>query len=142
MSFPYGLGFDSFVACAAAGFVVPRWRSRIVWIVMFGAFDAMATLVAGLGWGSREVADLVIVTSVGLVAVPRFRTAWPAALPMLLCLDNLMDALRPVDAVPAGVISVAMATAGFVACSLACGCIAWCVALRRDGVPTPATPFE
>jgi hypothetical protein len=138
---PTELGFDSFVACAAAGLVVGTWRRRVAWIGLFGALDALATLAAGLGWGSSHVAAVVVLTAAALIVVPPMRAARPAALPLLLCLDNLMTAARPIDAVPAGLLSAAMAAAGFVACSLASRCVVRYADRMRHRTATPAVRY-
>jgi hypothetical protein len=81
------LSLDSLVACMTTGVVVRSLQDRVAWVAVFGVADALASLAAGLGFGTSAAGD------------------------------NLLGTARPIDALPAGVGSAAMAVAGLLACS-------------------------
>jgi hypothetical protein len=116
-----GLGLDSFLI----SFALPAARAKssglqgrnwLSWAGAFGAGDALASLARELGPGSAFLA-LAFVAILGNLV--RREGPLLAALPVLLCLDNLMLPRTPVDAMFAGVASFALAALGFAARGLA-----------------------
>jgi hypothetical protein len=115
-----GLGLDSFFI----SFALPslgrkscgsKTRDWLCWAGAFGAGDALASLARELGASS---ACLALVFAMLLWNIVRHEGPYLAALPALLCLDNLVLPRTPPDAMLAGVSSFVLSALGFAAHAL------------------------
>jgi hypothetical protein len=130
------LAMDSFVASIAVGaWLAPRRPGPWIWGMAMA--DALATVVASVGWGSPGVAVGIVIAAVAVASSPRLVALRPFALPLLLCIDNLVAPARAIDAPLAGLLSGASAAAGFAA-SAGLRALVERIVARRYGTTRPS----
>lgn len=124
----FGLSFDSFVICFVLGLSLGDAEPWLPLAGLFGLLDALATLASGLGVSAAGVVlvSLLALAVAALGVGGRARWRW-LALPLLMCIDNLVTPRPAMDAIPVGLTSAAMAGLGFLAAAL----VARAAPLRR-----------
>ena len=109
------LGLDSLLAGLALGSILPSWRGRAVFVLLFGACDGIATLVgAAVPHFAPEppAAALYLIAVALIIQGARRSRMWLYAMPVLFSLDNLAAGNAASDAVGLALSSAAMVSVG------------------------------
>lgn len=110
------LGLDSLLAGLAIGLILPSWRGRAVFVLLFGACDGAATLLGASV--PHLVPELLAAAALYLVAVAliiqgaRRNRMWLYAMPVLFSFDNLAAGNAASDALGLALSSAAMVSMG------------------------------
>ena len=111
----FSLGFDSLLAGLAIGSIVPSWRGRAWFVLLFGVCDGVATLLGAVvphRIPEAPVVALYLLSVVLIILGARRSRAWLCAMPVLFSLDNLAAGSPAADAPALALTSAAMAATG------------------------------
>jgi hypothetical protein len=111
----FSVGFDSLLAGIAIGPIIVFYRNRLLFALLFGVCDGLATLLGALAphrLPGAPAAELYLLAVLLIIQGSRHGRTWLLALPLLLAFDNFAVGGTIADVPLLALSSAAMAAVG------------------------------